>query len=309
MTTLCAPTAPAARGLGPRRAGRSLDGRASPRSRPARPQPGDQRLAGARAAAGDAEPAQPRLPAGDGGHDRAPRAGRRQLLDLARAHVPLPRRADARRRRGDRGARLRRDAGGRLRQRRRVPLPAPPARRRALRRSGRARASHRRRGRRDRHRPDAAAGALQLRRRRRPRRSPAASGASARPRRLPPPARGRASRRCPPTRCSAWRRTRCAPTHAGRARGAARGRPDGPLHIHVAEQVQRGRARSRPGSAAGRSTACSTGSGSGPALVPDPLHADDRRRDRAASPRPGRSPGLCPITEANLGDGIFPGAV
>ena len=62
--------------------------------------------------------------------------------------------------RGGRRAALCRDAGGRLHARRRVPLPAPRPRRPALcqpRRDGRA---HRGRGRRDRHRPDAAAGLL-----------------------------------------------------------------------------------------------------------------------------------------------------
>ena len=69
------------------------------------------------AAAGDAQPAQPHLPAGDGRDDRAPRAGRGHLLDLAQPDVPLPRRARPRGCRGDRRADLRRDARGRATRR------------------------------------------------------------------------------------------------------------------------------------------------------------------------------------------------
>ena len=61
--------------------------------------------------------AQPCLPACHGGPRRAARAGGRQLLDLARGHVPLPRAHDARRRRGDRRVGLRGDAGGGLHRR------------------------------------------------------------------------------------------------------------------------------------------------------------------------------------------------
>ena len=44
------------------------------------------------------------------------------------------------------------------------------------------------------------------------------------------------------------------------------------------------------------------------ALVPDPLHAHDGRRERGGWRASGAVAGLCPITEANLGDGIFAGA-
>ena len=40
--------------------------------------------------------------------------------------------------------------------------------------------------------------------------------------------------------------------------------------------------------------------------MPDPRHPYDRRRDDAAWRASGAVAGLCPITEANLGDGIFP---
>ena len=54
------------------------------------------------------------------------------LLDLARGDVPLPRPARSRRRAGDRGAGLRRDAGRRLHRAGRVPLSAPRQGRPAL---------------------------------------------------------------------------------------------------------------------------------------------------------------------------------
>ena len=77
----------------------------------------------------------------------------------------------------------------------------------------------------------------------------------------------------------------------------------GPVHIHVAEQTKEvedciawsGR---RPvqwllDHARGR-----------PPLVPDPRDPHDRRRDPATRAS-GAVAGLCPVTEANLGDGIF----
>ena len=107
-----------------------------------------------------AEPALARLPARDGGPDGTRRTRRRQFLALARGDVPLPRDADPRRRRGDRGTALRRVPAARLHVGRRVPLPAQRAGRFALCRSGGTRASHRGRGAECRHRPDPAAGAV-----------------------------------------------------------------------------------------------------------------------------------------------------
>ena len=122
---------------------------------------------------------------------------------------------DAGRGRGGRRAALRRDAGGRLHARRRVPLSAPRPRRHALcrhRRDGRA---HRRRGRRDRHRPDAAAGLLRAFRLRRRRARCTASAASSTISngfaRLLDESRRKAVARCSTARSSASRRTACAP--------------------------------------------------------------------------------------------------
>jgi formiminoglutamate deiminase len=82
--------------------------------------------------------------------------------------------------------------------------------------------------------------------------------------------------------------------------------PDGPLHIHVAEQVQ-------------EVTDVEAWLGARPvAFLLDAVGLDprwtlihctqmtaDETRHLAAS---GATAGLCPVTEANLGDGIFPGA-
>lgn len=80
--------------------------------------------------------------------------------------------------------------------------------------------------------------------------------------------------------------------------------PDGPVHIHVAEQVQ-------------EVEDCLAWSGARPVewlLDNTPVderwclihatHVDDGERRRLAAT--GAVAGLCPITEANLGDGIFP---
>ena len=112
-----------------------------------------------------AEPAQPRLPTGDG---RAHRKGRRlcrgRFLVVAPDHVQLREPPDAGAGRGDRRAPLRRDGEGRLHRRGGVPLSPQPAGRRALRR--RCGAGPACRGRRgcSRHPPDAVAGALPGRR-------------------------------------------------------------------------------------------------------------------------------------------------
>ena len=64
---------------------------------------------------------------------------------------------------------------------------------------------------------------------------------------------------------------------------------------------------SRPGSARGRWRSCSTASASAPrwCLIHCTQMTADETARLAAS---GAVAGLCPITEANLGDGIFPGA-
>ena len=150
-------------------------------------------------------------------------------------------RLDARRRRGDRRLRLRGDAGGRLHRGRRVPLPAPRAATARpyadIAETGRA---HRGGGRRDRHRADAAAGVL-------------------RPGRLRRRAAGQGQRRflndldgfarLVEASARGDRRT-CGCDARHRAAFAARRHPrptwpgspsagrDGPIHIHVAEQVK-----------------------------------------------------------------------
>ena len=74
---------------------------------------------------GDSERAFSRPPAGHGRARRTRRRPRGQLLDLAPGHVPLPRAHRARGPAGDRRATVCRDAQGRLRLRRRIPVPAP----------------------------------------------------------------------------------------------------------------------------------------------------------------------------------------
>ena len=106
-------------------------------------------------------------------------AGERQLLDLARDDVRLRRPHRSGRAARDRRAALRRDAQGRLHAGLRIPLPASPARRQAVCRSGGDVAGADRGGARGRHRPHAAAGAVHDRRLRRPRRCPSGSAASA----------------------------------------------------------------------------------------------------------------------------------
>jgi formimidoylglutamate deiminase len=103
----------------------------------------------------------------------------------------------------------------------------------------------------------------------------------------------------------AWRRIRCArcrPTvGAGRA-GPARPRPQAPIHIHIAEQTRRsmtaGLERPAPGAVAAGPRAGRR------ALVPGACHAHDAARIPACGAH-GAVAGICPSTEANLGDGIF----
>ncbi len=121
--------------------------------------------------------------------------------------------------------------------------------------------------------------------------------------RLREAARGGAGRRRGARRGAAF----AARDHAGPDRGAGRGAAGGAA-AHPRRRAGRRRWR--------RSTGLARGAAGGvparrdrarPALVPDPRHADDRRSRPAASPRSGAVAGLCPITEANLGDGIFQG--
>ena len=163
----------------------------------------------------------------------------------------------------------------------------------ALRRSGRARAPHRRRRRRDRHRPDAAAGALQLRRRRGARRSPAASGASA--------TTSTASCACARPRAPALPADAVlgAAPHSLRATtpdqiaALLAAVPDGPLHIHAAEQVQEvEQVEAWLGAPAGRVPA--RPARRRPALVPDPRHAHDAATRPPGSPRSGAVAGPLP---------------
>ena len=74
------------------------------------------------------QPAFARLPARDGRHGRTPDPSRGFVLDLARDHVPLRRALRSGHAACGGHAALRRDAGSRLHQRLRIPLPAPRAR-------------------------------------------------------------------------------------------------------------------------------------------------------------------------------------
>ena len=111
--------------------------------------------------------------------------------------------------------------------------------------------------------------------------------------------------------CRRGRRRRAAlPARRDAGRTARRRRRcagDGPIHIHVAEQVK-------------EVEDCVAWSGARPvewlldqrrrrrALVPDPRDPHDAERDARRWRSSGAVAGLCPITEANLGDGIFDGA-
>ncbi len=79
---------------------------------------------------------------------------------------------------------------------------------------------------------------------------------------------------------------------------------DLPVHIHVAEQPRRW-PTSLPGWGAAGRMASGQRAGGRP-LVPDPRHPHDRDGNCGAGAS-GAVAGLCPITEANLGDGPFNG--
>ena len=253
------------------------------------------------------QPALARVPARDGGHGRAPdqsRAtrsgpGARPCTASPRASTPDTLHAVA--------AQLYAEmleAGYTTRLR--VPLPAPRARRPPVRRSGGDVARADRRRARHRHPPDAAAGAVHDRRLRRPRAGRAPAPLRPRRRRLPAPARHAVRGR---------RRTACtsAALLPQPARGAGRG-------------DARGARR-----AAGRRCRCTSTSPSRSARCEDCLAMrgarpvewllDQRRRRRALDAgarhppddaevqgiaRSGATVAICPTTEANLGDGLFP---
>ena len=113
----------------------------------------------------------------------------------------------------------------------------------------------------------------------------------------PSPASTAAGRRCAALACAPSRRTN------SRRRRARAGRPDPHPRRRAGEG---GRGLPRLDAARGRSNGCSTNAGVDRALVPDPRHPHDRRRKRDGLAPSGAVAGLCPVTEANLGDGIFP---
>jgi formimidoylglutamate deiminase len=114
-----------------------------------------------------------------------------------------------------------------------------------------------------------------------------------------------AGRRCGAARmrCWAWRRIRCARSAARDAGADARAGP-GPIHMHIAEQVA-------------EVDEVQAAWGARPSTGPAPtcrwgrwclIHATQMTpRETAALAATGAVAGLCPITEANLGDGIFDG--
>ena len=142
-----------------RRGGQAGDRRRRHHRRPGRRRAGGRRARPRRRPARHAEPAQPRVPAGDGGPRRAPRAGRGFVLVLAHGDVPLPR-ADRPGRAARHRIAVRRDARGRLHRGRRVPLPASPGRWERLRRPGGAVLGDPGGAAGERHRPDPSAGAV-----------------------------------------------------------------------------------------------------------------------------------------------------
>ena len=157
---------------------------------------------------------------------------RRLLLDLARADVRRGRRPDAGQLLRARPVDVRRDGGDRDHRGGGVPLPAPPARRDAVRRPERdgPRPARRRRRRRD---PDPAAGHLLPRRRVRP-------GARGRAGPLLATAtrtRGRSGSPRSTTRGSARRSTPCARCRRSSSAWSSRRRRGLPLHVHLSEQV------------------------------------------------------------------------
>ena len=243
-----------------------------------------------RAGAGDAEPAQPRLPARHGGNDRAARTGARQLLDLARADVPLPRPADARGRRGDRGARSTWRCWRRATPRSASSITCTTSRAARPMTTG-PRCRHRivaaaaATG----HRAHAPAGALQLRRRGRRAARGRAAAVRQRRRRLPGAARRPARRRGLPARhaARAWRRIRCGRRRRRNWRGAGRG-VAGCADPHPRRRAAAGGRRQVVAWLGARPVEwlLDNASASTPRWCLDPRHADDR----GARPRRWRAP-------------------
>ena len=199
-----------------------------------------------------------------------------------------------------------RDAGSRLHHGLRVPLPAPRARRHALRRSGGDVARADRSRARNRHPPDPAAGAVHDRWFRRTRAVASASAASA-------------TTSTPYLRLlDALREDAGTVLHIGCALHSLRAVPADamravldalppamPVHIHIAEQigevddclaVRKARARSNGCSTTRRSTRAGRWC--------MPRTSSDAEVQGIA--RSGATVAICPTTEANLGDGLFP---
>ena len=295
MATIWAETGAAAGGLGKAVSPSAIEeGRIAARHRRARRPPGD--AASASSLPAPANLPLPRLPARDGGPDRAARARTRdsfwtwrqlmfrfldrltpEQVEAIAAFVQMEM--------------LEAGYGARGR----VPLPAPRARRRALCRPRRDVGADRGGGRDQRDRPDAAAGALPVRRLRRPAARRRGRSASAtiptRFARLLEGA-GAALARLPADAVLGARAAFAARGGAGRPRGGggAGGAGAGP---HAP-----GRAGGRGGGGRGRPRRAAGGVGAGAirarrALVPDPLHADAAAGDRGAG-RDGRGGGALP---------------
>ena len=192
---------------------------------------------------------------------------RGHVLDLARADV---RRGGAARpgqllraRPGD----LPRDGGGRDHQRGRVPLPAPPARRHAVRRPQR---DGPRAGRWQRRRPASGSRCWTPATCRAGSASSPRASRSATPTATPPGGPSGSGRSTTPT--SARPSTRSARSRATSSRPSSRRRPGRPLHVHLSEQVA-------------ENDACLATYG----VTPDPAAAR-RRRPRPADHRRARHP-------------------
>ena len=279
-------------GLAARGGGRGRPGRAHRRVTPGRATAGP---AGGGAAAGAGQCAQPRLPARHGRPDRAPRPGSaRQLLDLAAADVPLPRPARPRSGVEAIAAFVQMEmleagygASVEFHYLHHQPGGAPYDRLGEMSERIAAAAADQR------HRPDAAAGALPVRRLRPPAAGTGADPLRQRHRPLRPAGRSRPAprwRRCRPTPPWASRRIRC-------ARWAAT------LWRRSPPCARRGRSTCIWPNRSPRSTRSQAAWGRRPvewlldhlppdrALVPDPLHPDAAARDRWRSPPPAPWPG------------------
>ena len=202
-----------------------------------------------------------------------------------------------------------RDAGSRLRRRRRIPLsPSRAATARPTPTRAEMAGRDRRRRTRSGHRPDAPAGLLCARAvsagRRRSRNSAGSSPTStaslacSRPaKRLRRRKAGRGARR---------RAAQPARGDAGRARRRRRARGQAARSTSTPPSRSRKSRIASPRSARGRSAGSSTTPSVGPRwCLVHATHMDaSETRDLAAS---GAVAGLCPVTEANLGDGMFDG--